>query len=180
LPAARRDNAPDGRHPPASHDAGPPASKRCTILIPVDSGRASTAPTYRPMLLVKTYLNKSRIHGLGVFAGETIRKGTKMWRFVFGFDRYFTRKQLAKLPKQARDYIRLHGYQWKNEILLSMDYDTFMNHSINPNTYYQDGYVIARCNIRKGAEITNDYRAFEAAFCAAFLKKKTRPARKRR
>ena len=132
------------------------------------------------MLLVKTYLDKSRIHGIGVFAGESIRKGTKIWRFVFGFDRYYSRKRFDKLPKAAKDYIRLHGYQWKNEILLSMDYDTFMNHSENPNTYFHNGYVIARANIRRGEEITNDYRAFEAAFCAAFLKKpKRRPRSKR-
>jgi uncharacterized protein len=124
------------------------------------------------MLLVNTYIDKSPIHGIGVFAGEFICKDRKIWRFVFGFDRYYTRKRLAKLPKPARDFIKLHGYQWKNEILLSMDYDTFMNHSENPNTYYKNGYVLARNDIRKGAEITNDYRAFEAAFCAAFLKPK--------
>ena len=128
------------------------------------------------MLLVKTYLDKSRIHGIGVFADQFIRRDQKIWRFVFGFDRFYTRKKLARLPKAARNYINLHGYQWKNEILLSMDYDTFMNHSENPNTYYHNGFVLARRNIRKGAEITNDYRAFEAAFCASFLKK---PARKR-
>ena len=126
------------------------------------------------MLLVKTYLAKSKVHGLGVFAGQSIRKGAKIWRFVYGFDRFYTRKRLAKLPKAARDFINLHGYQWKNEILLSMDYDTFMNHSENPNTDFHNGFVIARSNIRKGEEITNDYRAFEAAFCAAFLKKKSR------
>ena len=124
------------------------------------------------MLLVKTCLGKSRIHGIGVFAGEFIRKDAKMWRFVYGFDRFYTRKRLAKLPKPARDYIRLHGYQWGKEILLSMDYDTFMNHSDDANTYFHDGYVIARRTIRKGTEITNDYRAFEAAFCASFLKVK--------
>ena len=132
------------------------------------------------MLLVKTYLGKSRIHGLGVFAGQSIRKDAKIWRFVYGFDRFYTRKRLAKLPNAARDYIKLHGYQWKNEILLSMDYDTFMNHSENPNTYFRNGYVLARSNIRKGEEITNDYRAFEASFCAAFLKKPKRPARQAR
>ncbi len=126
------------------------------------------------MLLVKTYLAKSKVHGLGVFAGQSIRKGAKIWRFVYGFDRFYTRKRLAKLPKPARDYINLHGYQWKTEILLSMDYDTFMNHSETPNTDFHNGFVIARNNIRKGEEITNDYRAFEAAFCAAFLKKKSR------
>ena len=132
------------------------------------------------MLLVKTYLDKSKVHGLGVFAGQPIRKGAKIWRFVYGFDRFYTRRRLAKLPKQARDYINLHGYQWKHEILLSMDYDTFMNHSENPNTDFHNGFVIARNNIRKGEEITNDYRAFEAAFCAAFLKKPARTNRKRR
>ena len=131
------------------------------------------------MLLVKAYLDKSRIHGLGVFAAQPICKGAKIWRFVYGFDRFYTRKRLAKLPKAARDYINLHGYQWKNEILLSMDYDTFMNHSENPNTDFHNGFVIARSNIRKGEEITNDYRAFEAAFCAAFLRKKPRSRRKR-
>ncbi len=130
------------------------------------------------MLLVKTYLDKSRIHGIGVFAGQFIRKDTKIWCFVFGFDRYYTRKRFAKLPKPAKEYIRLYGYQWKNEILLSMDYDTFMNHSENPNTYFHNGYVIARYSIRKGEEITNDYRAFEAAFCAAFLKPKRRRTRR--
>ena len=131
------------------------------------------------MLLVKTYLDKSRIHGLGVFAAQPICKGAKIWRFVYGFDRFYTRKRLAKQPKAARDYINLHGYQWKNEILLSMDYDTFMNHSENPNTDFHNGFVIARSNIRKGEEITNDYRAFEAAFCAAFLRKNPRSRRKR-
>ena len=129
------------------------------------------------MLLVKTYLGKSKVHGLGVFAGDRIRKGAKIWRFVYGFDRFYTRKRLAKLPKPARDFINLHGYQWKNEILLSMDYDTFMNHSESPNTDFHNGFVIARNNIRKGDEITNDYRAFEAAFCAAFLKKRSRRKR---
>lgn len=124
------------------------------------------------MLLVKTYLDRSPIHGIGVFAAAPIRKGTKIWRFVIGFDRYYSRKKFARLPKAARDFIKAHGYQWGNEILLSMDYDTFMNHSENPNTYFHNGYVIARVNIRKGAEITNDYRAFEAAYCAAFLKAK--------
>ena len=82
---------------------------------------------------------------------ETIRKDQKIWRFVYDFDRFYTRKRLAKLPKPARDFIKLHGYQWKNEILLSMDYDTFMNHSEDPNTYYKNGYVLARRTIERAA-----------------------------
>lgn len=124
------------------------------------------------MLLVKTYLAKSRIHGLGVFAGEFIRKGTKIWRFVDGFDRAYTPKQFARLPKPAKDFIRHHGYRVDGEILLTVDHDHHMNHSDNANTHWHNGCIVARRNIAKGAEITNDYRDFDPTFCAAFLKEK--------
>jgi uncharacterized protein len=121
------------------------------------------------MLLVKTYLDKSAIHGLGVFACEFIRKGAKIWRFVEGFDRVYSPKQFASLPKPARDYIWNYGYRVDGEILLTIDHDHHMNHSDNANTYWRNGYIIARRNIRKDEEITNDYRQFDAGFCAAFL-----------
>jgi SET domain-containing protein len=124
------------------------------------------------MLLVKTYLDKSAIHGLGVFAGEFIRKDTKIWRFVEGFDRAYSPKQFAKLPKPARDFIRSHGYRVDGEIIFTADYDHHMNHSDRPNTYLRNGYAIARSNIAKGTEITNDYREFDPEFCASFLRKK--------
>ena len=126
------------------------------------------------MLLVKTYLDKSAIHGLGVFAGQFIRKGTKIWRFVEGFDRFYSPKEFARLPKPARDFIKFHGYRVDGEILFTVDHDRHMNHSDEPNTYLKSGYAIARRNIRKGEEITNDYREFDACFCAAFLRKKKR------
>jgi SET domain-containing protein len=122
------------------------------------------------MLLVKTYLDKSPIHGLGVFAGEFIRKHTRIWRFVEGFDRFYSPKEFARLPKPARDFIKFHGYRVDGEILLTVDHDRHMNHSDEPNTYLKNGYAIARVDIRKGEEITNDYREFDAALCAAFLK----------
>ncbi len=124
------------------------------------------------MLLVKTYLDKSPIHGVGVFAGEFIRKGTKIWRFVEGFDRFYSPKDFARLPKPARDFIKQHGYRVDGEILFTVDHDRHMNHSNDPNTYLHNGYAIARCNIRKGVEITNDYREFDLTLCAAFLKSK--------
>ena len=124
------------------------------------------------MLLVKTYVDRSPIHGLGVFAAEHIRKGAKIWRFVEGFDRSFSPKAYARLPKAARDYIKQHGYKVDGEILLTVDHDHHMNHSDDPNTYLKSGYVLARRAIRKGEEITNDYREFDAVYCAAFLDEK--------
>ena len=124
------------------------------------------------MLLVKTYLDKSAIHGLGVFAAEPIRKDTKIWRFVEGFDRAYSLKQFARLPKPARDFLKNYGYRVDGEVLFTVDNDRHINHSDDPNTYLKNGYTIARRNIRRGEEITNDYREFDVALCAAFLKKK--------
>jgi SET domain-containing protein len=124
------------------------------------------------MLLVKTYLDKSKIHGLGVFAGEFIRKGTRIWRYVEGFDRCYTPKQFARLPKQAREFIKFHGYRVDGEIIFTADHDHHMNHADDPNTYLHNGYAIAARNIRKGVEITNNYREFDPGLCAAFLDKK--------
>jgi SET domain-containing protein len=124
------------------------------------------------MLLVKTYIGKSKIHGVGVFAGEPIRKGTKIWRFVEGFDRCYTPKQFARLPKPARDFLKSYGYRVDGEILFTVDNDRHMNHSDKPNTYLRAGYVVARRAIRKGEEITNDYREFDPGLCAAFLDEK--------
>ena len=125
------------------------------------------------MLLVKTYLDKSPIHGIGVFAGETIRKDAEDLALRLRLRPLLHAQAVRQAAEgRAKDFIKLHGYQWGNEILLSMDYDTFMNHSDNPNTYFHNGYVLARSTSAKGTEITNDYRAFEAAFCAAFLKAK--------
>jgi SET domain-containing protein len=124
------------------------------------------------MLLVKTYLGKSRIHGLGVFAGEFIRKGKKVWRFVDGFDRAYSPKEFSKLPKAARDYISFHGYRVDGEILLTVDHDHHMNQSNNANTDWHDGHIVAVRDIPKGTEITNDYRLFDPVLCAAFLQNK--------
>ena len=131
------------------------------------------------MLLVKTYLEKSPIHGLGVFAGEFIRKGAKVWRFVESFDRVYSPQQFARLPKPAQEYIRNYGYRVDGEVLLTMDHDHHMNHSEDANTHWRNGHIVANRDIRKGEEITNNYRLFDAAFCAAFLKPKRRVARSR-
>ena len=132
------------------------------------------------MLLVKTYLDKSPIHGIGVFAAERIRKGTKIWRFVEGFDRCYTPKQFARLPKPAREFLKSYAYRVDGEILLTVDDDHYSNHSDAPNTSLHNGYAIAARDIPKGGEITNDYREFDPALCAAFLKPKPKAKKRAR
>jgi SET domain-containing protein len=131
------------------------------------------------MLLVKTYLDRSPIHGIGVFAGENLRKGQKIWRFVEGFDRTFSPKQYARLPKQARDFLKFYGYRADGEILYTVDHDHHMNHSDDANTFWRAGYIVTNRAIPKGAEITNNYREFDPGLCASFLTEKPRKPRRR-
>jgi len=126
------------------------------------------------MLLVKTRVDKSKIHGIGLFADQDIPKGTNVWTFVEGFDRVYTDAQYKKLPKAAQEFIQHYGYRADGEILLTVDHDCYTNHSDNANTVYRDGYMVAKRAIKKGEEITSDYRIFDAELCAAFLKKKKR------
>ncbi|HEY9586021.1 MAG TPA: hypothetical protein VJJ27_00060 [Candidatus Paceibacterota bacterium] len=50
------------------------------------------------MLLIKTKVKSSKIHGLGLFADQFIPEGTEIWRFTPGFDQKFTGEQLLALP----------------------------------------------------------------------------------
>lgn len=38
------------------------------------------------MLLVKVRVDKSSIHGFGVYSAERIKKGKPVWRFIAAFD----------------------------------------------------------------------------------------------
>jgi SET domain-containing protein len=132
------------------------------------------------MLLVKTYVGKSNIHGLGVFAAETIREGVPVWRYVEGFDRCWKPAQFAKLPKTAREFIGFYGYRIDGEIILTADSDHLTNHSENANTHWHRGYMRAKRPIAKGEEITNNYRDFDLVLCAAFLAPKKQTKKKKR
>jgi SET domain-containing protein len=114
------------------------------------------------MLLVKTYLGPSTIHGIGLFAAEPIARGTVIWRYDDRIDRRFTQAERDALPEPARSYIAIHAYpQRTGSDVYNLDGDNarFMNHSDTPNT---DCTVdtIATCDIAAGEELVCDYQQF--------------------
>src|SRR3989344_3989649 len=124
------------------------------------------------MLLVKTKLLPSKIHGMGLFADELISKGTVIWKFTSGFDLKFSKEQIKKFPKQVQEY--LENYCWlskkSGKYCFSSDNGKYFNHSKNPNSlsaYYEDEEEVvtkAIRDIQKGEEITDDYSTFEKGF----------------
>src|SRR3989344_5222266 len=127
------------------------------------------------MLLVKTKIGPSSIHGIGIFADELISKGTRIWEYREGVDSRFDEAFLATLPETARK--QMLNYAYKNPrsglYVLCGDDARFFNHSDTPNTedlefdeglVEGEGITIAARDIEPGEEIVSDYRAFDKTF----------------
>lgn len=122
------------------------------------------------MLLVKTQVKESKVHGLGLFAVQFIPKGTEVWKFTRGFDQQFTREQIFNFPPSLQKY--LCGYAWKSEksglYCFASDNGKYFNHSNNPNvlSQYRDNeeevVTVAVRDIQLGEEMLDNYASFES------------------
>lgn len=108
------------------------------------------------MVLVKTYISKSDIHGLGVFAAEFIHKGAKIWQLTPGLDLSWTEIEFKNLPLTVQDYIEHWGYidPDTKEYRLSFDNDRFMNWSDRPNVVGSSNETFAARDILQNEELT--------------------------
>ncbi len=120
------------------------------------------------MLLVKTYLAESGIHGIGLFAAQRIRKGTVVWRLDPTLDLELTEAQIEALAPHARDQIRKYTYLdlVRGSYVLCGDDARFFNHSDEPNCHdfpaADGGTTVAARDIDEGEELTSDYSSFDA------------------
>jgi SET domain-containing protein len=119
------------------------------------------------MLLVKTLLSPSEIHGIGLFAAERIPAGTVVWRFHPAIDVILPDGILDTLSPAARDQMLKYSYVDKHlhKRILCGDDARFFNHSDAPNCLdYPDeigGTTVAKRDIEAGEELTSDYAAFD-------------------
>ena len=121
------------------------------------------------MMLVKSRVAPSGIHGMGLFAVEFIRCGTAIWRFQPGFDHDFSPEQFAALPLLAREHTRWFCFVSKDNghVILSGDHACFINHSPTPNTGspknpVPTGTTVAGRDIGADEEITCNYFDYDA------------------
>ena len=117
------------------------------------------------LIIVRTYLEKSPIHGFGVFAAEPVAKGAVVWEFHPVFDIRITEEEFEKLPDASRREIEPHCYQPEpgGEIYYESTMGKYMNHSREPNVDFSEvGVGVATRDIQQGEELTCDYRHFMA------------------
>ena len=117
------------------------------------------------MLIVPTYLEKSPIHGFGVFAKQFIPKGTKVWEFNPIFDIVLSEEEFESLPPSSRAEIEIHLYQPEEggDLYYESTMGKYMNHSRSANVDFSEvGAGWATRDIQVGDELTCDYRHFMA------------------
>lgn len=121
------------------------------------------------MMCVKTKLSESKIHGIGVFAAEFIKKGTLVWKFDPRIDKVLTKSDLENLALINKEFVLHYSYLTNNVFVLAGDNGMFVNHSLRPNLIGEDsadGYGICRAlkDINVGEELTQDYSEFDENF----------------
>jgi SET domain-containing protein len=120
------------------------------------------------VLLVKTYVAPSKMHGLGCFAAENIKKGRKIWTEHPEMDVSIPFANVKKYPGTIRDFLKIYAYlqerKGKKVYILSADNARYMNHSSKPNVLEApdgSGDDLAGRDIRKGEEMTCNYWDFD-------------------
>ncbi len=101
------------------------------------------------LMFQKVYLDSSGVEGIGVFAGEPIKRGAAVLP-IFGLLHRIS-KAKTKCPKW--------GFQISDDIELDPANEvTFMNHSCSPNVHVNDDWLlVASKDIAEGEELTLDY-----------------------
>jgi uncharacterized protein len=117
------------------------------------------------LLLVRTYLNNSGIHGFGVFAKEPIAKGTRVWEFHEKLDIKFSPEEFERLPDSVKEEIEWHMYEPEDggPFYYEATMGKYMNHDRQANVDFSKvGVGVATRDIAQGEELTCDYRHFMA------------------
>lgn len=119
------------------------------------------------MNLVKTYIAQSGIQGIGLFAGEFIPKGKKIWELNLldicllpDVWKYY----LSDLAEDQVKYVKRYAYFNDGEWIYCGDDAKFTNHSNIPNTSITKYEQYAITDIGEGEEITCNYHSLDKDF----------------
>lgn len=119
------------------------------------------------MLKVKTYLDRSDLHGIGVFAAEDIPQDTLIWVFNPLVDLTYSpgewRRMRETLHPASFSEIEKYSYKENNLYYLCTDNAQFMNHSSRCHNVTNDSHdntMHAMREIRQGEELLCSYLEF--------------------
>ena len=119
------------------------------------------------MLKVKTYLDRSGIHGIGLFAGEKIKANQHVWAFHPMVDLVLEPSQWLTMEKEVAEtsfaQVRQLAYKEDGLVYLCIDNAQFMNHCAdnhNIANLEEGNSMVALRDINEGDELLCNYLEF--------------------
>jgi len=116
------------------------------------------------MLVIKSFVEKSNIEGLGLFTAQKINKGDIIWFYDPVYDQVFYedefKKMLSVLEIGNQEKLKKWIYKRRDNYVLCSDNAKFWNHSDTPNCgegNENEIYDIALRDIEEGEELTYMY-----------------------
>ena len=116
------------------------------------------------MLLVKTRIGVSSVHGIGLFAAQFIPQGTVTWEYHPEFDASYSEDEITQKFPPPRNQVFKYAYFHKelDRHVLCLDDMRFLNHCAhNPNLIATANRDIAARDIQKGEELLCNYNCFD-------------------
>lgn len=115
------------------------------------------------MFHVKVKVMPSKIHGLGLFAEESIPKDSIVYSINESLDLIISLEKFDELSENEQQTIKHYGYfnKQKRSWHLSFDDIKFCNHSFKSNITLINNNLVATKDINKNEEITQNYEEFE-------------------
>jgi SET domain-containing protein len=115
------------------------------------------------MLLIRTRIDRSPIHGIGLYALEPIHKGQRTWVFNGVLDSLVSDDEYRQLPVTTQAFIATFAvYKGdRKSHLLCGDHARFLNHLATPNLVTVGDYTVALGDIATGDELTCNYFEFD-------------------
>jgi len=120
------------------------------------------------MIHIKYKLDKSKLHGIGLFTKEDLKKGQIVYTASPLLDVNITQEQFDSLNENEKAEIRYWGFWDEPNNVWHVDFDNskFINHSFDPtltqDPKHKNAYLIAMRDIKTGEELTQNYLEFES------------------
>lgn len=122
-------------------------------------------------------VQRSEIHGVGIFAIRQIPKGVDPFHNLYKEDYFeFYKKELEHLPDGVKKLIHDYCAEEDGSVWIpkygftTMQIERFLNHSKTPNVMTNDSgdtFVTSR-EIEKGEELLADYEQYDENFAEKF------------
>ena len=119
------------------------------------------------MIHIKYKLDKSKHHGIGLFADEDLKQGQLVYTASPLLDVNLTQEQFDSLSDREKEELKWWGFFDENSKRWHVDFDVskFINHENNgtltQDKNHTDANLVTTRDIKSGEELTQNYLEFE-------------------